>query len=120
MAYPHVNIIPAGAKAAEKCKCILTGSWESFRFTFSNCWQIFKNLFEEGLEIQKQRLRELRVYAREKRDEQWREHQTELESLENYYRDQVKLLHQAGHIFPLRSLSLISSTHTCVVFSFPC
>ncbi|XP_059720116.1 centrosomal protein of 95 kDa isoform X4 [Haemorhous mexicanus] len=57
--------------------------------------RIFKNLFEEGLEIQKQRLRELRVYAREKRDEQWREHQTELESLENYYRDQFSMLAEA-------------------------
>ncbi|NXH00970.1 CEP95 protein, partial [Loxia leucoptera] len=57
--------------------------------------RIFKNLFEEGLEIQKQRLRELRVYAREKRNEQWREHQTELESLENYYRDQFSMLAEA-------------------------
>ncbi|KAM3660804.1 centrosomal protein of 95 kDa isoform 2-T3 [Ammospiza maritima maritima] len=57
--------------------------------------RIFKNLFEEGLEIQKQRLRELRVYAREKRDEQWREHQAELESLENYYRDQFSMLAEA-------------------------
>ncbi|XP_016158254.1 PREDICTED: centrosomal protein of 95 kDa isoform X3 [Ficedula albicollis] len=54
--------------------------------------KIFKNLFEEGLEIQKQRLRELRVYAQEKRDEQRREHQTELESLENYYKDQFSML----------------------------
>ncbi|NWY69850.1 CEP95 protein, partial [Erithacus rubecula] len=54
--------------------------------------KIFKNLFEEGLEIQKQRLRELRAYAQEKRDEQRREHQTELESLENYYKDQFSML----------------------------
>ncbi|NWT99605.1 CEP95 protein, partial [Urocynchramus pylzowi] len=57
--------------------------------------KIFKNLFEEGLEIQKQRLRDLRVYAREKRDEQRREHQMELESLENYYRDQFSMLTEA-------------------------
>uniref|UniRef100_A0A8D2NH36 Centrosomal protein 95 n=1 Tax=Zonotrichia albicollis TaxID=44394 RepID=A0A8D2NH36_ZONAL len=57
--------------------------------------RIFKKLFEEGLEIQKQRLRELRVYAREKRDEQWREHQAELQSLENYYRDQFSMLAEA-------------------------
>lgn len=83
--------------------------------------KIFKNLFEEGLEIQKQRLKDLRVYAQEKRDEQWREHQNELESLENYYKDQVKLhLDQTDHIFPLRGLSLISSTHTRVMLSFPC
>ncbi|NXC83862.1 CEP95 protein, partial [Cercotrichas coryphoeus] len=54
--------------------------------------KIFKNLFEEGLEIQKQRLRDLRVYAQEKRDEQRREHQIELESLENYYKDQFSML----------------------------
>ncbi|NXH53356.1 CEP95 protein, partial [Rhabdornis inornatus] len=54
--------------------------------------KIFKNLFEEGLEIQKQRLRDLRAYAQEKRDEQRREHQIELESLENYYKDQFSML----------------------------
>ncbi|NXE00929.1 CEP95 protein, partial [Chaetorhynchus papuensis] len=57
--------------------------------------KIFKNLFEEGLEIQKQRLRDLRVYAREKRDEQRREHRNELESLENYYKDQFSMLAEA-------------------------
>ncbi|NXX33138.1 CEP95 protein, partial [Nicator chloris] len=57
--------------------------------------KIFKNLFEEGLEIQKQRLRDLRVYVQEKRDEQRREHQTELESLENYYKDQFSMLAEA-------------------------
>ncbi|XP_077044557.1 centrosomal protein of 95 kDa isoform X6 [Agelaius phoeniceus] len=57
--------------------------------------RIFKNLFEEGLEIQKQRLRDLKVYAREKRDEQRREHQIELESLENYYKDQFSMLAEA-------------------------
>ncbi|NXO11113.1 CEP95 protein, partial [Oriolus oriolus] len=57
--------------------------------------KIFKNLFEEGLEIQKQRLRDLRVYAQEKRDEQRRQHQNELESLENYYKDQFSMLAEA-------------------------
>ncbi|XP_072793062.1 centrosomal protein of 95 kDa isoform X3 [Taeniopygia guttata] len=57
--------------------------------------RIFKNLFEEGLEIQKQRLRDLRVYAQEKRDEQRREHQIALESLENYYKDQFSMLAEA-------------------------
>ncbi|NXH81779.1 CEP95 protein, partial [Edolisoma coerulescens] len=57
--------------------------------------KIFKRLFEEGLEIQKQRLRDLRVYAQEKRDEQRREHQNELESLENYYKDQFSMLAEA-------------------------
>ncbi|NWX40262.1 CEP95 protein, partial [Steatornis caripensis] len=54
--------------------------------------RIFKNLFEEGLEIQKQRLKELRAYAQEKRAEQRREHQNELESMENYYKDQFSML----------------------------
>ncbi|NXS89410.1 CEP95 protein, partial [Erpornis zantholeuca] len=57
--------------------------------------KIFKNLFEEGLEIQKQRLRDLRVYAQEKRNEQRTEHQNELESLENYYKDQFSMLAEA-------------------------
>ncbi|NXU33598.1 CEP95 protein, partial [Drymodes brunneopygia] len=57
--------------------------------------KIFKSLFEEGLEIQRQRLRDLRVYAQEKRDEQRREHQIELESLENYYKDQFSMLAEA-------------------------
>ncbi|XP_015735052.1 centrosomal protein of 95 kDa isoform X2 [Coturnix japonica] len=69
--------------------------------------RIFKNLFEEGLEIQKQRLKDLRAYAQEMRAEQRREHQNELESMENYYRDQLK------HVLCLvlhASRSLISRT----------
>ncbi|XP_074463475.1 centrosomal protein of 95 kDa isoform X2 [Larus michahellis] len=57
--------------------------------------RIFKNLFEEGLEIQKQRLKDLRAYAQEKRAEQRREHQDELESMENFYRDQFSMLAEA-------------------------
>ncbi|XP_010216885.1 PREDICTED: centrosomal protein of 95 kDa [Tinamus guttatus] len=57
--------------------------------------RIFKNLFEEGLEIQKQRLKDLRTYAQEKRAEQRREHQNELESMENYYKDQFSMLAEA-------------------------
>ncbi|NWW96292.1 CEP95 protein, partial [Rhynochetos jubatus] len=57
--------------------------------------RIFKNLFEEGLEIQKQRLKDLRAYAEEKRAEQRREHQNELESMENYYKDQFSMLAEA-------------------------
>uniref|UniRef100_A0A8C3YPU2 Centrosomal protein 95 n=1 Tax=Catagonus wagneri TaxID=51154 RepID=A0A8C3YPU2_9CETA len=56
---------------------------------------IFKKLFEEGLQIQKQRLRDLRNYAKEKRDEQRRQHQNELDSMENYYKDQFSLLAEA-------------------------
>ncbi|KAM8797040.1 centrosomal protein of 95 kDa [Eudromia elegans] len=57
--------------------------------------RIFKNLFEEGLEIQKQRLKDLRTYAQEKRAEQRQEHQNELESMENYYKDQFSMLAEA-------------------------
>ncbi|XP_075760029.1 centrosomal protein of 95 kDa isoform X2 [Pelodiscus sinensis] len=57
--------------------------------------RIFKNLFEEGLEIQKQRLQELRLYSKEKRAEQRRVHQNELESMENYYKDQFSMLAEA-------------------------
>ncbi|XP_035414870.1 centrosomal protein of 95 kDa isoform X2 [Cygnus atratus] len=57
--------------------------------------RIFKNLFEEGLEIQKQRLKDLRAYAQEMRAEQRREHQNELESMENYYKDQFSMLAEA-------------------------
>nr|XP_056707857.1 centrosomal protein of 95 kDa [Euleptes europaea] len=57
--------------------------------------RIFKNLFEEGLDIQKQRLHELREYAKDKRAEQVRQHQAELESMENYYKDQFSMLAEA-------------------------
>ncbi|KAH0629296.1 hypothetical protein JD844_011250, partial [Phrynosoma platyrhinos] len=57
--------------------------------------RIFKSLFEEGLEIQKQRLHELRSYAKEKRAEQRKQHQDELESMENYYKDQFSMLAEA-------------------------
>ncbi|XP_009978801.1 PREDICTED: centrosomal protein of 95 kDa, partial [Tauraco erythrolophus] len=57
--------------------------------------RIFKNLFEEGLEIQKQRLKDLRAYAQDKRAERKREHQNELESMENYYKDQFSMLAEA-------------------------
>ncbi|XP_003786241.1 centrosomal protein of 95 kDa isoform X1 [Otolemur garnettii] len=56
---------------------------------------IFKKLFEEGLQIQKQRLRDLRNYAKEKRDEQKRQHQNELDSMENFYKGQFSLLAEA-------------------------
>ncbi|XP_072168335.1 uncharacterized protein [Diadema setosum] len=54
--------------------------------------QIFKHLFEEGMEIQKARIRELRKYAAEKREENSKRQRDEVESLENYYRDQFKML----------------------------
>ncbi|CAH6776322.1 Cep95 [Phodopus roborovskii] len=56
---------------------------------------IFKKLFEEGLQIQKERLRDLRNYAKEKRNEEKRQHKNELDSMENYYKDQFSLLADA-------------------------
>ncbi|XP_062976081.1 centrosomal protein of 95 kDa [Elgaria multicarinata webbii] len=57
--------------------------------------RIFKNLFEEGLEIQKQRLHELRTYAKDKQAEQKKQHQQELEAMESYYKDQFSMLAEA-------------------------
>ncbi|KAM6471691.1 centrosomal protein of 95 kDa [Liasis olivaceus] len=57
--------------------------------------RIFKHLFEEALEIQKQRFLELRTYAKEKRAEQMRQYQDELQSMENYYKDQFSMLAEA-------------------------
>ncbi|XP_051888591.1 centrosomal protein of 95 kDa-like isoform X2 [Pristis pectinata] len=54
--------------------------------------RIFKNLFEGGLQIQKQRLRELKAYAKEKRQEHKKRQKEELQSMENYYRDQFLML----------------------------
>lgn len=47
--------------------------------------QIFKRLFEDGLHIQKQRIHELREYAKEKREAMAQKQQNEIESLENLY-----------------------------------
>ncbi|XP_071987765.1 centrosomal protein of 95 kDa isoform X2 [Engystomops pustulosus] len=57
--------------------------------------RIFKNLFEEGLDLQKQRLQEMRSYAKEQREEQRKRHKDELESMENYYKDQFSMLAEA-------------------------
>ncbi|XP_043936816.1 centrosomal protein of 95 kDa [Protopterus annectens] len=57
--------------------------------------RIFRKLFEEGLEIQKERLHELRQYSKEKREEQKKRHNDEIESMENYYKDQFSMLAEA-------------------------
>ncbi|KAM9857596.1 centrosomal protein of 95 kDa-like [Aulostomus maculatus] len=54
--------------------------------------RMFRQLFEEGLELQKSRLREQRAYAREQRLEHQRRHQDQIKSMENYYKDQFSLL----------------------------
>ncbi|KAM4689928.1 centrosomal protein of 95 kDa [Rhinophrynus dorsalis] len=57
--------------------------------------KLFRKLFEEGLDLQKQRLREIRLYTKEQREEQRKRHKDELESLENYYKDQFSMLAEA-------------------------
>ena len=57
--------------------------------------QIFKELFSEGLEIQKNRISEIRKYCREKREARATKQKNEVESLENYYRDQFAILAEA-------------------------
>ncbi|XP_068178229.1 centrosomal protein of 95 kDa-like isoform X2 [Antennarius striatus] len=54
--------------------------------------RMFRQLYEEGLEIQKARLREQRAYAKEQRLEHQKRHQDQIKSMENYYKDQFSLL----------------------------
>ncbi|XP_077427925.1 centrosomal protein of 95 kDa-like isoform X2 [Vanacampus margaritifer] len=54
--------------------------------------KMFRQLFEEGLEVQKARLREQRAFATEQRLEHHKRHQDCIESMENYYKDQFSLL----------------------------
>ncbi|XP_061779098.2 centrosomal protein of 95 kDa-like isoform X1 [Nerophis lumbriciformis] len=54
--------------------------------------KMFRQLFQEGLEMQKSRLREQRDYATEQRQQHHRQHQDHIQSMENYYRDQFSLL----------------------------
>lgn len=53
---------------------------------------VFRKLFKDGLEIQKDRIKDLRKYATEQRDKQATKQRNEVESLENYYRDQFDML----------------------------
>ncbi|KAL3853220.1 hypothetical protein ACJMK2_016776 [Sinanodonta woodiana] len=53
---------------------------------------IFKKLFKDALEIQKERVRELRKYAQEQRDSQVKHQRNDIESMENYYHDQFEML----------------------------
>lgn len=54
--------------------------------------RMFRQLFEEGLAIQKDRLREQRAYAQEQRLENRRRKEDYIKSMENYYKDQFSLL----------------------------
>ncbi|CAL8329621.1 unnamed protein product [Lota lota] len=54
--------------------------------------KMLREVFSEGLALQKARLNEERSYAREHRLEQSRRHLDHISSMENYYRDQFSLL----------------------------
>lgn len=53
---------------------------------------VFKKLFRDGLDIQRERIKELRKYAGEQRESQAKVQRDEIESMENYYRDQFEML----------------------------
>ncbi|XP_076027189.1 centrosomal protein of 95 kDa-like isoform X3 [Genypterus blacodes] len=54
--------------------------------------KMFRQLFEEGLEVQKARVREERAHAKEQRLQHQRRHEDHIKSVENYYKDQFSLL----------------------------
>ncbi|XP_033829332.1 centrosomal protein of 95 kDa-like isoform X2 [Periophthalmus magnuspinnatus] len=54
--------------------------------------RMFRQLFEEGLSVQKDRLIEQRAYAREQQLEHQKRHEDFITSMENYYKDQFSLL----------------------------
>ncbi|XP_058258924.1 centrosomal protein of 95 kDa-like isoform X3 [Hemibagrus wyckioides] len=54
--------------------------------------RMFRQVFEEGLELQKAQLREQRAHAKEQRREHVRKHKDEIEAMENYYKDQFSML----------------------------
>jgi centrosomal protein CEP95 len=45
--------------------------------------QIFRKLFKDGLDIQKDRVREMKKYAKEQRDTEASTQRNEIESMEN-------------------------------------
>ena len=47
--------------------------------------QVFRKLFEEGLKTQRDRIRDLRQYSRDQREERARKQKDELTSIENLY-----------------------------------
>ena len=51
----------------------------------SNYLQVFKKLFEEGLKTQRDRIRDLRQYSRDQREERSQKQRDELTSIENLY-----------------------------------
>ena len=78
---------------------------------------MFRQLFEEGLGLQKIRLREQKAYAKEQRLEHQRQHQDQIESLENYYKDQVSHKHNSRTYFCVVS-KLTGVTWRAFLFQF--
>ena len=56
---------------------------------------VFKKLFEEGLKTQRDRIRDLRQYSRDQREERSQKQRDELTSIENFYKDRFALLAEA-------------------------
>ena len=54
--------------------------------------RVFKRLFEDGVEIQKQRIRDIQNFAKDEQDRSARIHENEIASLENFYQDQYSML----------------------------
>ena len=54
-------------------------------FSFCASQQIFRKLFEDGLEIQRANIRELKTYAKQKSAEYASKLQDNIDSLENLY-----------------------------------
>jgi len=62
---------------------IMYSLWLFTSYCYLKCLQVFKDLFSDGLRIQKERITELRKYAKEQRDLRAKKQQQELESIEN-------------------------------------
>ncbi|XP_005106126.1 centrosomal protein of 95 kDa [Aplysia californica] len=53
---------------------------------------VFRELFKEALDIQKERIKDIRQYASDQRKRQESRRQNEIDSMENFYRDQFEML----------------------------
>ena len=55
---------------------------------------LFKQLFNESLKIQKERVREMKKYAKEQRDIKTKQQLNQIESIENFYKNKFNLLNE--------------------------
>ena len=55
---------------------------------------LFKQLFNESLKIQKERIREMKKYAKEQRDIKTKQQLNQIESIENFYKNKFNLLNE--------------------------